>query len=244
MRMEACRYLLVGDSAVEVEFGKEIRPEINRKIRALKDLISAVGVKGVSEVVPAYCSLLIHYDPTAIRYAQLVEQLKDLQASIVEGEIPPAVVIELPVCYGGEFGPDLDYVAQYHGMTRSEVIGLHSSQDYLVYMLGFIAGFPYLGGMDERLATPRLETPRLCIESGSVGIAGKQTGIYPVSSPGGWRLIGRTPLKLYDPDQEKITLLDAGCYIHFHPIGPDEYYAIRQQVEDDRYTCRSWLKEV
>lgn len=242
--MDACRYLLVGDSAVAVEFGKEILPETSQKIRALKEQIASVKISGVLETVPAYCSLLVHYDPTAIRYGQLVEQLKTLQSSIVGKAFPPSIVMELPVCYDEEFGPDLDYVARYHSMTREEVISLHSSQDYLVYMLGFIAGFPYLGGMDERLATPRLETPRLCIEGGSVGIAGKQTGIYPVSSPGGWRLIGRTPLKLYDPTREKIALLDAGCYIHFRPIELEEYRAIQQQAAENCYTCKTWLKEV
>ncbi|NBI11204.1 5-oxoprolinase subunit PxpB [Colidextribacter sp. OB.20] len=242
--MDTCRYLLVGDSAVTVEFSREILPETSQKIRALKEQIASARISGVLETVPAYCSLLVHYDPTVIQYGQLVEQLKKLQTGIVGKAFPPSVVMELPVCYDERFGPDLEYVARYHGITREEVISLHSSQDYLVYMLGFIAGFPYLGGMDERLATPRLETPRLCIEGGSVGIAGKQTGIYPVSSPGGWRLIGRTPLKLYDPTQEKIALLDAGCYIHFRPVELEEYRAIQRQVEENRYTCKTWLKEV
>lgn len=241
---DICRYLLVGDSAVAVEFGTEICPEINYRIRALKNAVDKAQVEGIVETVPTYCSLLVHYDPTAIQYAQIVAQLKRLQASAADADLPQPTVIEIPVCYGGEFGPDLQNVAQLHNLRQDEVISIHSSTDYLVYMLGFIAGFPYLGGMDPRLATPRLEVPRVLTRGGSVGIAGCQTGVYPVDSPGGWQLIGRTPLKLYDPTREKVTLLDAGCYVHFHPVDPPEYRRIEDLAAQGRYVCRTWRKEV
>lgn len=239
-----CRFLLVGDSAVSLEFGKEIRPEISRKIRAVRDVIERAGVNGILETVPSYCSLLVHYDPSILPYQALVEKLTQLQQSVVEKDLPQPTVVDIPVCYGGEFGPDLPYVAEYHSMTQAEVISIHSSQDYLVYMLGFIAGFPYLGGMNERIATPRLSVPRERIERGSVGIAGKQTGVYPVASPGGWQLIGRTPLKLYDPTWEKVALLDAGCYVRFRPIDIEEYRDIEQAESEHSYVNTTWRKEM
>lgn len=239
-----CRYLLVGDSAVSLEFGKEIRPETSRKIRAMRDAVEHAAVNGIVETVPSYCSLMVHYDPTILQYQTLVEQLKQLQRSVVEEDLPSPTVVEIPMYYGGEFGPDLPYVAEYHSLTQEEVISIHSFQDYLVYMLGFIAGFPYLGGMSEQIATPRLAIPRERIERGSVGIAGKQTGVYPVASPGGWQLIGRTPLKLYDPTWEKVALLDAGCYVHFRPVDMEEYRDIEQAVAEHSYVCKTWRKEV
>lgn len=241
--METCRYLFAGDSALAIEFSKEIRPDINRKICALKTRLDRAGVYGITETVPTYCSLLVHYDPTKIQFAQLERRLKDLQEDLEDISLPAARVVEIPVCYGGELGPDLVHVAQYHKMAVEEVICRHTAEDYLVYMLGFIAGFPYLGGMDEQLATPRLITPRIRIESGSVGIAGKQTGVYPVAAPGGWQLIGRTPVKLYDPTQQQITLLRAGYYVRFRSITFGEYEEIRQQVAKDCYKCKTWLKE-
>ena len=139
--------------------------------------------------------------------------------------------------------PDLANVAEHNGLTEEEVVKIHSSEEYLIYMLGFIAGFPYLGGMDKRIATPRLKSPRVKIEGGSVGIAGEQTGIYPVASPGGWQLIGRTPLKLYDSEREKPVLLESGQYIKFRPVTEEEYKAIEKQVENDTYQYVVYDKE-
>ena len=158
--------------------------------------------------------------------------------------IPPPTVIEIPVLYGGEMGPDIENVAEHNHKTVEEVIKIHTSEEYLIYMIGFIAGFPYLGGMSKEIATPRLKSPRVKIEGGSVGIAGEQTGIYPVASPGGWQLIGRTSLKLYDADREKPVLLEAGQYIKFAAVTEEEYKKIEKEVEDGTYKYVVYDKEV
>ena len=153
------------------------------------------------------------------------------------------VVMEIPVCYGGEYGPDLDFVAKYNRLTPEEVVRLHTSAEYLIYMLGFTPGFSYMGGMDERIATPRLESPRVLIHAGSVGIAGKQTGLYPLDSPGGWQLIGRTPVRLYDAHRDNPILLDAGLHVKFVPIDEAEFKRIVQRIELGRYHCHTYVKE-
>lgn len=162
--------------------------------------MAAAAIPGVVETVPAFASLLIFYDPLVTEYdavaaaVQKLAQAPDSDTAAEEGRL-----VEIPVCYGGAFGPDLPFVAEHAGLTETEVIRLHAGRDYPIYMLGFLPGFPYLGGLDERLFTPRLPTPRTAIPAGSVGIGGEQTGVYPIASPGGWQLIGRTPLKLFDP---------------------------------------------
>ena len=235
------RYLVSGDCAVTVEFGNEISPEINRKIRAFKIALEKEQIEGIVETVPTYRSLLVVYKPEVIRFSALTEKFEQVLSSMGSIQIPPPTVIEIPVLYGGEMGPDLANVAEHNGLTEEEVVKIHSSEEYLIYMLGFIAGFPYLGGMDKRIATPRLKSPRVKIEGGSV--AGEQTGIYPVASPGGWQLIGRTPLKLYDSEREKPVLLESGQYIKFRPVTEEEYKAIEKQVENDTYQYVVYDKE-
>ena len=151
--------------------------------------------------------------------------------------------MEIPVLYGGEYGPDLNYVAEYNHLTPEEVVRIHTSAEYLIYMLGFTPGFSYMGGMDERIATPRLESPRVLIPAGSVGIAGKQTGIYPIDSPGGWQLIGRTPVKLYDAHRDNPILLDAGLHVKFIPVDKSEFQRIESRIEQGRYHCHTYVKE-
>ena len=150
-------------------------------------------------------------------------------------------MVEIPTLYGGEYGPDLDHVADHNGLTPEEVIQIHSSADYLVYMMGFTPGFPYLGGMSENIATPRLQTPRTAIPAGSVGIAEQQTGVYPIESPGGWQLIGRTPVQLFDPQRDPPVVVEAGDFIRFAPITETTYYVVQQQVQVGSYqlTTRS-----
>lgn len=211
--MSEVRYLVAGDSAVCVEFGNEISPEINKKIRAFKIAVEKSDIPGIVETVPTYRSLLVHYHSEVIGFKALTEKFDKLMGSLSSIPIPPPTVIEIPVLYGGEMGPDIENVAEHNHKTVEEVIKIHTSEEYLIYMIGFIAGFPYLGGMSKEIATPRLKSPRVKIEGGSVGIAGEQTGIYPVASPGGWQLIGRTPLKLYDADREKPVLLEAGLLL-------------------------------
>ena len=227
--MDDVRILTVGDCAVSVEFGQEISLDINHKVMALKLVLEREAILGIEEMIPTYCSLLIQYDPLELRYGQLRDKLEALVGQLDTVEMPPKQVVEIPVAYGGEFGPDLAEVASCHNMTEAEVIQLHSAPEYTIYMLGFVAGFPYLGGMDKSLATPRKASPRLKIAAGSVGIAGEQTGIYSVESPGGWQIIGRTPLKLYDVNRQAPVLLQAGQYIKFKPITEEEFRAIENE---------------
>ncbi|MBP3927148.1 MAG: 5-oxoprolinase subunit PxpB [Clostridium sp.] len=242
--MSDVRYLVSGDQAVCVEFGNEISPEINKKIRAFKIAVEKSGIEGIVETVPTYRSLLVHYRPEVIGFQKLTGKFEELMGSLSNIQIPPPTVIEIPVLYGGEMGPDIENVADHNGKTVEEVIRIHTSTEYLIYMLGFIAGFPYLGGMSKEIATPRLKSPRVKIDGGSVGIAGEQTGVYPVDSPGGWQLIGRTPLKLYDADREKPVLLEAGQYIKFRSITAEEYRKIEKQVADGTYQYMVYDKEV
>ena len=212
-----------GDQAVLVELGDEISPDTNARVHGLARTIEEAGVAGVIDLIPAYDSLLVQYDARAVSMEELRARIVDLDSERVESS-GGGRVVELPVLYGGEHGPDIERVAEHAGMPVGDVIGLHSGTDYLVYMLGFTPGFPYLGGLDDRLATPRVATPRLEIPGGSVGIAESQTGVYPLTSPGGWNIIGRTPLSLFDPTREPPSLLAPGDLVRFVPLdGPEEY---------------------
>lgn len=200
-------------------------------------------IEGIVEVVPTYRSLMIHYDALTIGYDDLVKKLKSLEDKLEDISLPEPEVIVIPTVYGGEYGPDIENVAQHNGIAVEEVIKIHSSKEYLIYMLGFTPGFPYLGGMDEKIATPRLKSPRTKINKGSVGIAGSQTGIYPIDSPGGWQLIGRTPLKLYEPNREVPILLKAGNYIKFAPISESEYKVIEESLNNGTYKYKTYIKK-
>jgi KipI family sensor histidine kinase inhibitor len=216
------RLLLAGDSALVVEFGDEISHEVNRKVRALAEALGRSGLSGLGEVVPTYRSLLLHYDPLRLSCDEVAAFVTGVLQECGEYPSLKARVVEIPVVYGGEFGPDIEFVAEHNGLSVQDVIALHSGAAYTVYMLGFTPGFAYLGGMPEAIATPRLETPRTVVPAGSVGIAGGQTGIYPIASPGGWRLIGKTPLELFDPQGDPPTLLRAGDEVRFVPISEEE----------------------
>jgi KipI family sensor histidine kinase inhibitor len=172
----------------------------------------------VTNVHPAYASLLIDFDPLATSHAELERAAGELMAQAANAPLPEARMVEIPVTYGGEEGPDLEQVAALAGHTPDEVIGMHSSAEYTVYFLGFSPGFPYLGGMPEAIAVPRLETPRRKVPAGSVAIGGRQTGVYPMASPGGWRIIGRTTLRLFDPEADPPALLRMGDHVRFVPI--------------------------
>jgi len=214
---------LVGDRGVLVEYGDAISPEINRKVRAMTLALEQQKPAGVVEVIPTYRSMLVIYDPAVLKLRELNEALVNLERGLDRFEIPAARTIEIPVLYGGDFGPDIDFVAKHAGLSVPEVIRIHSSQIYQIYMIGFTPGFPFLGGLPEILHTPRLATPRPLAPAGSVGIANNQTGVYPVDSPGGWRLIGRTPLTLFNPSRKDPFLYRAGDQIRFAPISRTEY---------------------
>ena len=230
------RFLFSGDSALVIEFGNEISVDINKKIRKMMDDIKKENIDGIVELVPTYCSLLINYDVLKIDYNTLVEKLKTfLNNNLETAEGEEVTLIEIPTLYNDEVGPDLSYVAKHNKLSKEEVIKIHTGTDYLVYMLGFMPGFTYLGGMSEKIATPRLESPRLQIYPGSVGIAGKQTGMYPSMSPGGWRIIGRTPLKLYNPDSDTPVYISSGDYVRYVSISEEEYNDILKKVENNEY---------
>ena len=230
------RFLFSGDSALVIEFGNEISVDINKKIRKMMDDIKKENIDGIVELVPTYCSLLINYDVLKIDYNTLVEKLKTfLNNDLETAEGEEVTLIEIPTLYNDEVGPDLSYVAEHNKISKEEVIKIHTGTDYLVYMLGFMPGFTYLGGMSEKIATPRLESPRLQIYPGSVGIAGKQTGMYPSMSPGGWRIIGRTPLKLYNPDSDTPVYISSGDYVRYVSISEEKYNEILKKVENNEY---------
>lgn len=206
----------MGDAALLVELGAELDIALNARVHALAQRVDAL--RGVVATTPGYTTLLVEYDPALREYDALRQEIENALHTL---DAPPpraARVIEIPTRYGGTDGPDLDFVAWHSRLTAAQVIQLHTRVVYHVFMLGFAPGFPYLGVVDEKIAAPRLETPRARVPAGSVGIAGRQTGIYPRESPGGWRLIGRTDTKLFDPTQEPPTLLRAGDCVRFSPI--------------------------
>ena len=218
----------VGDCAISIDFGQVIDPKINRQIRQVIEQIKVLQLDGIIELVPTYCALLVQYDAMVYTYSDICKILEPtLQESVMDSANELVTIVEIPTVYGGEFGPDLDFVASYNHISEDEVVSIHSGTDYLVYMLGFIPGFTYLGGMDPRIATPRLSSPRTLIPAGSVGIAGEQTGTYPSDSPGGWQIIGRTPVTMYDMSKKQAALLQAGDYVRYVSIDENEFHRIK-----------------
>jgi KipI family sensor histidine kinase inhibitor len=232
---QSAKFLPAGDKALAVEMGDSITPEINRKVRDLLAAIESQGIPGLVDLVPTYRSLLVYYDPLRVSLPDLEDRLTALERDLDQAALNAPKVVEIPTLYGGEYGPDIGQVADHNGLTPAEVIQIHSSAEYLVYMMGFTPGFPYMGGMSERIATPRLQTPRTAIPAGSVGIAERQTGVYPIASPGGWQLIGRTPVQLFDPQRDPPVAVTAGDYIRFAPITEEAYHDIQRQVRTGSY---------
>lgn len=226
----APRLFPMGDQALIVEFGDRVDPALSAHIAAVAQRLRDSHPIGVFDIVPAYTTLALHYDPAAVGagtspYEALAETVGTwLKTQSVETS-PAGRVIEIPVCYGGAFGEDLEALARSRGLSADEVIAIHSGSHYYVHMLGFVPGFAYLGGLDARLATPRRDTPRPRVPAGSVAIAGEQTAIYPLDTPGGWQIIGRTPLQLFKPDALPPSLLNAGDTVRFVPISAQEFEA-------------------
>ena len=220
----------LGDSAVMITLGDTIDERTHRLVRAAANQIRSDPPPGFVDLVPAFVSIVVHYDPLAAARAgdgaphdRVVTFLRDRLLDLDVEELGAPRQVEIPVYYGGELGPDLDDVARAHGLTPDEVIRLHTGGDYLVYMIGFMPGFAYLGGLPERIATPRRKTPRTAVPAGTVGIGGKQTGVYPLVSPGGWNLIGRTPVKIFDIARDEPTLLMTGDRVRFRAISRAEF---------------------
>ena len=213
----------MGDRGLLLEFGDKISREVNEKVRRMALTILSEKIEGIIETVPTYRSLLIIYNPLILPIEELKKRLKQLEESLQQTPFSEPKLTRIPAVYGGAYGPDLDYVAQYHLISPEEVIRLHCSKSYLIYMIGFMPGYPYMGELPEDLITPRLKTPRLSVPAGSVAIAQKQTGIYSMESPGGWQIIGRTPVKLFDPEKEPPALLRMGDFVQFYKISKKEF---------------------
>ena len=228
-----------GEKAVIIRLGTEINEQMHHKVMGLLQALELEPLHGVIEYVPAYCSITVHYNPLLMKSVshlkqsaskmlqmQLQQRIEQYEQQTVEAAHVEHRIIEIPVCYGGTYGPDLSEVARYNELTTDAVVQIHCEQSYLVHMLGFVPGFPYLGGMDKRIATPRKAIPKTHIVAGSIGIAGEQTGIYPLDTPGGWRIIGRTPLRMFNPLDEVPTLVQAGDWVKFIPITGEQFEAI------------------
>jgi inhibitor of KinA len=220
------RIRAAGDQAILVEFGTEIDSVLNRRVHAVARALAAAGIPGLGEIVSSYCSLLIYYDPFVLSLAQAVSRVEEVIGQITAPVEAAPTVKEVPVLYGGAGGPDLTFVAELNRLSADEVMATHSRETYLVYMVGSLPGFAAMGTVPEKIRAPRLSSPRTKVPAGSVGIAGIQTGIYAVESPGGWRLIGRTPLRLFDLRRHPPSIFQAGDYARFYPIGEKEFQEI------------------
>lgn len=229
------KIMAAGDSALVAEFGNKIDERINACVQALAEKIEKQHMDGVTEVVPTFRSVLIYYDMYRYSYQEMKEKVILVAQELETAGTAKKRIVKIPCCYGARFGQDLADMEELTGLDRDEIIAIHSSTDYKIYMLGFLPGFVYLGGLDKRIEVPRLKTPRVKINRGAVGIGGSQTGIYPMDSPGGWRLMGGTPVDLYDSNRENPILLKAGEYIRFVPISIMDYYDIRQEILKGTY---------
>jgi KipI family sensor histidine kinase inhibitor len=225
---DEARFQRSSDQSLLIYFGHQISLAAHEQVRRLLRLLEIEPIAGIRNLHPAYCSLLIKFDPLKWRHEELEQTLKRYLARLDDVSLPHPREVQIPVCYGGEYGPDLIDVSAMHGMTPEQVIELHSSATYLVYFLGFIPGFAYLGELPQALVTPRLATPRRSVPPGSVGIAGSQTGVYPIATPGGWRLLGRTPVSIFRPDRNELSLLSIGDRVRFTPISREQFASLER----------------
>ncbi len=236
--MKDMRIAPAGDRALLIQLEQVISEEVNDRVHGLMKAIEDARIRGVEEMIPSYSSLLVFYDPGQIGYAGLKGEVMGLYSLAAEHTSAPKRLLHIPCCYGSHFGLDMRDMETLTGLSREEIISIHSGTDYRIYMLGFLPGFVYLGGLDERIKAPRLRTPRVAIPRGSVGIGGAQTGVYPLKSPGGWRIIGATPVEFYDPHREEPVLCRAGDVIRFEPVSACDFYDIRQMMLKGQYEIR------
>ncbi|EZP76966.1 allophanate hydrolase subunit 1 [Parageobacillus genomosp. 1] len=214
----------LSEYAVTIRFSTEVDEAVNDYVHRVAIFLEQQKKDGILDIVPTFSSVTVYYDPLVVgSYEEICEWLRTELERVEQVKAPPSRTVVIPVCYGGEFGPDLEEVARFHGMTEDEVIAIHAQGRYRVYMIGFAPGFAYLGGLSPKIATPRRATPRTHVPAGSVGIAGSQTGVYPLATPGGWQIIGRTPLALFRPDHDDPSLLRAGDIVQFRPITEEQY---------------------
>ena len=214
------------DQSLLIYFGQQLTPEAHHRVRKLLRLLEREPIAGVRNLNPAYSSILVSFDALQLNRAELEEILRGHIRRSDAMRIPKGRELKIPTCYGGEFGPDLNEVATLHDLTPAQAIELHASVTYVVYFLGFVPGFAYLGELPEALATPRLDSPRRSTPAGSIGIAGNQTGVYPFATPGGWRLIGRTPIAMFRPDRKAMSFLAIGDRVRFTPISAARFAAL------------------
>jgi len=217
------RFCAASDQAMLVYLGEEIALPAHERVLTLLRILQKKPPTWLRNLQPAYASLMVTFDPGCVDHTEVEAVLRQCVERAKTARRPKPRPVEIPVCYGGEFGPDLDEVAKVHGLRPQELIALHTSRSYYAYFLGFAPGFAYLGDLPEEIATPRLETPRKKVPAGSVGIAGRQTAVYPFSTPGGWRLIGRTPIRVFQGDRKPMALISIGDQVKFRAISREEF---------------------
>ncbi len=222
------RFEPASDQSLLLYFGQQITLGAHQQVRKLLRLLEREPIAGVRNLNPAYCSILVSFDALQWKHRDLEKLLRAYIDRLDAMQIAEGRELEIPVCYGAEFGPDLNEVSALHGMTPRQVIELHASVTYIVYFLGFVPGFAYLGELPQALATPRMDNPRRSTPPGSVGIAGSQTGVYPFATPGGWRLIGRTPMAMFRADREAMSFLSIGDRVRFAPISAAQFAALER----------------
>lgn len=232
-----------GDSSLLVEFENEISLEVNSKVRALRFTLEKSPFEGMGELLPAYRSLLVFYDPQKIGRKQAQEEIRSRLGNMDRISLPKAIVTEIPVCYDKEYAIDLEHIAQLENKTEEEIIRIHSQSDYFVYMLGFAPGHPYTARFENPFSFRRMENPRLKIPGGSIVVQLELSDIIPFEQPCGWNIIGSTPVLACDYRKKDPFLLQAGQWIHHRPVSKEEYLDIKRQVEAGTYVCRSWEKE-
>jgi inhibitor of KinA len=225
---DGVQFQAASDQSLLIYFGEQITPYAHQRVRKLLRLLAQKPIAGVRNLNPAYCSILASFDALQLSHGELEKILRGYIHRLDALRIPKGRELKIPTCYGGEFGPDLTEVASLHGLTPAQVIELHASVTYTVYFLGFVPGFAYLGELPEALETPRLDSPRRNTPPGSVGIAGNQTGVYPFSTPGGWRLIGRTPIAMFRPERRAMGFLAIGDRVRFTPISAARFAALER----------------